>query len=64
MGNPRNPANERVSTSIRIPSDLLDEVDRVAAQRILGRARLIELLLRDGLDRLAALDCEDTNHVR
>lgn len=52
MGQARNPANDRVSTSVRLPPDLLDRIDAEAKARIVGRSLLIENLLRFGLDQL------------
>ena len=40
--------------NLRIPTDLLDELDRQAHERVLGRAKLIELLLRKALADLDA----------
>lgn len=40
--------------NLRIPTDLLDELDRQAHDRVLGRAKLIELLLRKALADLDA----------
>lgn len=43
-------------TSIKIPPDLQSDLEAAAAARLLGRDRLIEVLLRDGLERLTPLD--------
>lgn len=43
-------------TSIKIPPDLQAELEAAAAARLLGRDRLIEVLLRDGLDRLTPIE--------
>lgn len=53
MSRPRNPNNARHAFQVRLPSELIDQLDREAEARFLGRNKLIELLLRDGLERLA-----------
>lgn len=54
MAKPDSSAAHR--TSIKIPPDLQAELEAAAAARLLGRDRLIEVLLRDGLERLTPLD--------
>jgi hypothetical protein len=58
MAMPRNPHNGRITISTRLPVELVDSLDAVAEARIMGRSKLIELLLIDGLTRL------DPVHVR
>lgn len=55
---PRNPDNARVSTTLRLPAELLDRLDAEAEARVLGRTKLVELLLRSGLDSLPPVDGE------
>lgn len=55
MSQPRNPANARHATQVRLPAELLDRIDEEARVRVLGRNRLIELLLRLALDHLPPL---------
>lgn len=50
---PRSPDRKRHSTTVRLPADLLDRLDSVAEDRVIGRGKLIELLIRRGLDQLA-----------
>lgn len=52
MGMARNPDNARITVTLRLPVELVDSLDLVAEARILGRAKLVELLLMDGLQRL------------
>lgn len=52
MATPRNADNKRHSTALRLPADLLDALDTEATDRMLGRNKLVELLLRDALGRL------------
>lgn len=52
MSTPRNPANGRHQATFRIPGDLLERLDHEADVRVIGRSKLVELLLRDALDRL------------
>ena len=53
---PRNPENPRVGTSFRLPVELVDALDQVADARMLGRSKLVELLLIDALARLPEID--------
>lgn len=52
MGMARNPANTRHVCTFRLPSDLVERLDSEAAARVLGRSKLVEMLLRRGLDSL------------
>lgn len=52
MSNPRNLKNARHSTAFRLSPDLLDRLDAEAVERVIGRNRLVEYLLTDGLARL------------
>lgn len=48
--------DDHTTISLRIPTDLLREVEEQARARTLGRTKLIELLLRKGLDELRPPD--------
>lgn len=52
MGQQRNPDNDRHQATFRLPGDLLERLDHESERRVLGRSKLVEILLRDGLDRL------------
>jgi hypothetical protein len=39
-------------TVTKMPRELVDAIDRAAAERMVGRRLLIELFLREGLERL------------
>lgn len=42
--------------TVKLPADLQAELDQAARDRLLGRDRLLEVLLRDGLRRLVPVD--------
>jgi len=44
---------EDVTLTVKIPRDVLVAIDRAARDRLVGRGRLVEHLLRYGLDHLA-----------
>lgn len=46
----------RVSTSIKIPHDLLEEIEAICEERMVGRGFLIERLLRRGLQNLPSVE--------
>lgn len=50
------PKPDQNRTSIKLPADLQAELEAAAAARLLGRDRLIEVLLRDGLGRLTPIE--------
>lgn len=50
---PRNPENERVTATFRCPPALLDRLTTEADKRVMGRSKLIELLLERGLAALS-----------
>lgn len=52
MATPRNPEKARHSTALRLPVDLLEALDAECEKRVIGRNRLVEHLIRDGLTRL------------
>jgi hypothetical protein len=52
MGMPRNPDKARHAVSLRMPPDLLEALDAACDERVIGRNKLVEFLLRDGLRRL------------
>lgn len=55
MGAPRIPGSERVATALRLDPQLLDRIDAEARRRMVGRAVLVDFLLRAGLDHLPEL---------
>lgn len=40
----------------RMPRELVEAIDKAAAERMVGRRLLIELFLREGLERLVPVD--------
>lgn len=46
----------RVNTSFRIPRDLLDEIEAICEERMVGKGFLIERLLRRGLQHLPSVE--------
>lgn len=46
----------RVSTSIKLPSDLLEQIEAICEERMVGRGFLIERLLRRGLQHLPSVE--------
>lgn len=52
MAMPRNPANRRHAVALRLPPDLLEAIDAECERRLVGRNKLVEHLIRDGLTLL------------
>lgn len=46
----------RANTSFRIPRDLLDQIDALCEERMVGRSFLIERLLRRSLQHLPSVE--------
>lgn len=46
----------RIHMTARLPVELVDALDQVAEARMLGRSKLVELMLLDGLARLDAVE--------
>lgn len=53
MGRPKKYKDERVDTAVRLPRDLVADLNRVAEERDLGRNKLIEKAIAKYLEELA-----------
>lgn len=51
-------SDDRISTTMRIPADLRDRLDRTAHDRCVGRNLIIERAIRRFLDALDATDID------
>lgn len=56
MSRKRTYPDGRVNTSIKIPRDLLEEIEAICEERMVGRGFLIERLLRRGLQHLPSVE--------
>lgn len=55
IGRPSRPDDDRVSTTVRTPRELLERLDREAEDRDVSRNWLVNKLIERGLDNLEAL---------
>ena len=63
MSRPRE-NGDRAGTAIRIPRDLLEEIDREARDRMVSRTKVIEWALRRGLPLLVPVESLDSRESR